>query len=374
MSLEVRIRKKIKGGVLDVSFHSPGGTFALLGEKDGILSLTLRCIAGIETPDEGRIALDDTVLFDSLAGINLPPAKRRVGYLFPGGALFPTLTIEQNIRLALLGGGIGLVQEEGAKQVRPAVVDTKVQEFLREYHLDGLGGNYPKDLSLIQQQQAAFARMMAGNPRLILLDDPFGALDGYRKAEVLHEMQGIVEGKGIQAVLASTDLDEVYAMGDSIAAIRGGKSEPMQGKEEFFAHPGTVQAAILVGVRNIGEARLLDPYHALVPAWGTLFCFRNDKGEPVKLPADLKAIGIHAGDFMTAQPPKEDGQKVPTYKFPVYRPVYGETRTEREVRFCPCRKGEETMVMSMPKAGTSPVDPASVQRVYVRTDRILRLT
>lgn len=372
--LEVRIRKKIKGGVLDVSFTSAGGTFALLGEKDGILPLTLRCIAGIETPDEGRIALDDTVLYDSLAGINLPPARRRVGYLFPGGALFPTMSIEQNIRLALMGGGIGLLREEGAKQVRPAVIDTKVQEFLRTYHLDGLGGNYPRDLSPIQQQQAAFARMMAGNPRLILLDDPFRMLDSYRKADVLHEVQGIIQSKGIQALLASTDLDEVYTMGDHIAAIRGGKSEPMQGKEEFFAHPGTLQAAILTGVRNIGEARLLDPYHALVPAWGTLFCFRDAQGEPERLPANLKAIGIRACDFLTAQPPKEDGQKVSTYKFSVYRPAFGETRTEREVQFCPCRKGESSMVMSVPKAAPVQEDLASLQRVYVRTDRILRLT
>lgn len=374
MALEVRIRKKLKGRVLDVSFQSSGGVAALLGQRDGILSMTLRCIAGIETPDEGRIALDDTVLFDSLAGINLPPARRRVGYLFPSGALFPTLSIEENIRMALLGGGIGLVREEGERQVRPAVVDTKVSEFLREYHLDGLGGNYPRDLSRVQQHQAAFARMMAGDPRLILLDDPFSLLDGYRKAEVMREIRSIIESKHIEAVLASTDLDEVYAMGDNIAAIRDGRSEPVQGKEEFFAHPQTLQGAILIGVANIGEARLVDPYHALVPAWGTLFCFRNDQGEPERLPGNLKAIGIRSCDLTVAQPPKEDGQKVPTYKFSVYRPVCGETRTEREVRFCPCRKGEGTMVMSVPKAGKEEIDVESLQRVYVRTDRILRLT
>lgn len=374
MSLEVRIRKRIKGGVLDVRFEADSGIFALLGEKDGMMTLVLKCIAGIETPDEGRIALNGVVLYDSLAGIHLPPARRRVGYLFPGGALFPTMTVEQNLRMALMGGGIGLVQENGERRVRPAVVDTKVSEFLREYQLDGLGGMMPGDLSPAQRQQAAFARMMAGNPQLVLLDDPFLALDGYRKADVLRQMQGVIQRQNIMAVLASTDLDEVYAMGDNVAAIRSGRSEPMQGKDAFFEHPGTLQAAILTGVGNIGEARLVDPCHALVPAWGTLFSFRDENGALEKLPTGLKAIGIRAQDLTDHAPQDEDGKRIPSYHFSVYRPVTSQTRLEREVRFCPCRRGEDVMVMAMPKAGDPQPDAVAVQRVYVRTDRILRLT
>lgn len=374
MALEVRIRIKNRQGMLDVQFRQAGGTMALLGEKDGTMSRVLRCIAGIETPDEGRIVFDDTVLYDSLAGINLPPAARRVGYLFPGGALFPTMTVEANIRMALLGGGRDLVVTPESKHAQPAIIDTKVSEFLRDYHLDGLGGSYPGELSPVQQRQAAFARMMAGNPRLVLLDDPFAALDDYRKADVVREIRQLLQTRSLPAVLASTDLDEVYAMGDSVTAIRGGKSEPMQMKADFYEHPETLQAALLGGCRNIGDVRLLDPCHALVPAWGTLFSFRDAQGTLQRLPAGLKAMAIKPRDFLTEPPRDAQGHRLPCYKFSIYRPRIEEERNDYSLIFSPNRReGGGELVYTVPKTADARTALMGIRRLYVAEGNILRL-
>lgn len=372
--LEVRIRKKCTWGILDVRLDADRGIYALLGERDDAMRMTLRCIAGLETPDEGRIAVDKQVLYDSIARINLPPVSRHVGYLFPGGALFPTMTIEQNIRLALQGGGRDLLQSDGKMDVRPAVVDAKVGEFLRKYHLDGLGGNLPRELSPSQQRQAAYARMMAGNPRLVLLEDSFAALEGYRKAEVLREVREDLLQRDLQAVLATTDIDEAYAMGDVIAAVRGGKSEPVQKREDFFDHPGTLQAALLGGCRNISEVRRMDEFHALVPEWGTLFCFRGADGALTRLPQGLKAIGIKERDFRTTPPTDAEGRKCPAYKFSVYRPTISQTRNDLEVLFCPCRRGEGRLLWTVPKTQGDVGTVAAVQRLYVRSEDVLLLS
>lgn len=372
--LEVRIRKKCKWGILDVRLDADRGSYALLGERDDAMRMTLRCIAGLETPDEGRIALDNVILYDSIAHINLPPARRRVGYLFPGGALFPTMTIEQNLRLALQGGGRELLQTDDKAMSRPAVIDAKVNDFLRRYHLDGLGGMLPRDLSEAQQRQAAYARLMAGDPRLVLLEDTFAALEGYRKGEVLREVREDLESRGLQGVLTTTDLDEAYAFGDVIAAIRGGKSEPVQKRADFFDHPATLQAAILGGCRNLSEVRRIDEFHALVPAWGTLFCFRDADGVPVRLPAGLKAIGIKERDLLTTPPLDAEGRKCKAYKFSVYRPVMTETRVDREVQFCPCRRGEGRLVWTVPKTQMDAETVMDVRRLYVRNEDILLLS
>lgn len=373
MSLEVRIRKKYKGGMLDVQFTADGGTFALLGEKDGAMSLALRCIAGMETPDEGRIVLNDTVFYDSLAGINLRPRERRVGCLFPDSTLYKRLSIKENIRLSLLGHGRKLLVGEDTR-ARLAVLDSRVNEFLETYHLDGLGGCYPGELSPLQRRQAAFAAMMAGNPRLVLLDDPFSLLEEYRKAETLQEIRELLRNKGLPAVLASTDLDEVYAMGESIAAIRGGRTEPMQKRADFFAHPATLQAALLAGCHNIAETRLLDPYHALTPHWGSIFSFRGEDNELTRFSPSLKAIGIQERSFVTEWPRDASGRELPAYKFSVYRPRIEERRNDWNLIFSPLRRGcGKELVWTVPKTQMDQEEILAVRRLYVRAEQILLL-
>ena len=177
MSLSVDIRRHLAGFDLDVSFEVADAreTLALLGPSGCGKSMTLKCVAGIVTPDEGRIVLNDRVLFDSAAGVNLRPQERRVGYLFQSYALFPNMTVEQNVGVGVLGAS----REERA---------ARVAEQVRAFRLDGLQKKRPAQLSGGQQQRVALARIMASKPELLLFDEPFSALDGYLRWQLELEL------------------------------------------------------------------------------------------------------------------------------------------------------------------------------------------
>mgnify|MGYP002799029466 FL=1 len=157
MALEVDVEKTYGSFHLEASFRSEGEPLTLLGPSGCGKSLTLKCIAGIERPDRGRIVLDGQVLFDSAAHIDLPPQRRRVGYLFQQYALFPHMTVAENIA----AGCRGLGREERKK---------RVAELAAMLRLEGLEGLRPRQLSGGQQQRTALARILASEPRAILLD------------------------------------------------------------------------------------------------------------------------------------------------------------------------------------------------------------
>ena len=165
MSLFVDIRKKLKGFSLNVSFETNGDYLGVLGSSGSGKSMTLKCIAGIETPDEGLIILNGKVLFDSKKKINLKPQERNIGYLFQNYALFPNMTVEKNI-------GIGL---KGSKYEK----NRKINEIIEAFHLQGLEKKYPRQLSGGQQQRVALARCIIYKPDVLMLDEPFSALDTY---------------------------------------------------------------------------------------------------------------------------------------------------------------------------------------------------
>ena len=162
MGLSVEIRKKLGDFQLEVQFEAEAETLALLGASGCGKSVTLRCVAGILTPDEGRITLDGVTLFDSAGHINLPPQKRQVGYLFQQYALFPHMTVRQNIAAAVRN-----------RSIRKAVTEEK----LRQFQLEMVADLRPDQISGGQQQRCALARILASKPRVILLDEPFSALD-----------------------------------------------------------------------------------------------------------------------------------------------------------------------------------------------------
>ena len=164
--LQVKIKKKLGNFLLDVDFSMDGGVFAILGASGCGKSMTLKCIAGIERPDEGRIVLNDRVLFDSEKRINLPPQKRKVGYMFQDYALFPNMNVVQNIQA-------GMGRKPDPKKVR---------EYITGFQLGGLENHMPDQLSGGQKQRVAMARMLASEPEVLLLDEPFAALDSYLKS------------------------------------------------------------------------------------------------------------------------------------------------------------------------------------------------
>lgn len=164
MSLFVEIEKQLGNFHLDVRFQAETETLALLGASGCGKSMTLKCIAGIMTPDRGRIVLNGRVLFDSEARIDLPPQQRRVGYLFQNYALFPTMTVEKNILCGI---------RSGSKAEKAAALSATLHRF----RLEGLEKRYPAQLSGGQQQRVAIARAVVTEPCVILADEPTAGLD-----------------------------------------------------------------------------------------------------------------------------------------------------------------------------------------------------
>lgn len=303
MSLEVQIRKKEADRTLKMSLRTEERFLSVLGEESGGKTTLLHCLSGLVLPDEGSISLNGRVLYDSLQKICIPPAERRAVLLPENYALFPGMTVEENLRLVLRETERNVHRKE-----RKLITTEKTAQLLKEYGLDGLGGCYPGELSRAQQLRAAMARTMAASPELVLLDNPFSRLDPYLRAELLAEIREKLSGeKKVTVVLATADRDEAYAMGGDIVSVENGITGEAKSRDFFFREPSTVGAALLSGCHNIAEARRLDAYHALVPAWGAVFVFAGKKAAAEqkgweKLPEDLAAIGIREEDFRRELP------------------------------------------------------------------------
>lgn len=254
MGLSVDIVKTFGDFTLAVAFETGEEIFAVLGESGCGKSLTLKCIAGIEKPDSGRICLNDRVLYDSQKGINLPPRERRVGYLFQQYALFPNMTVAANIGVAV------------AKDEREAVVE----DFIRDFALDGLAEKYPRMLSGGQQQRVALARMLAAKPELILLDEPFSALDHNLKMTLELQMLEIFEKYHTPMLFVSHNRDEVYSLCSRMGIISRGHMERVGTKEAVFKDPVTVAGANITGCKNIAAVKPDGKGQMSCPEWG--FC------------------------------------------------------------------------------------------------------
>ena len=255
MSLSVKIKKSFGPFHLDVAFEAANEVFALLGASGCGKSVTLRCIAGIETPEEGRIVLDGRVLFDSERHINLTPQQRQVGYLFQQYALFPNMTVEQNIAAGIRG-------KRGEERRR------EVAHMVELFQLDGLGKKHPAQLSGGQQQRVALARILASRPQAILLDEPFSALDSFLKWQLENELSDRLHAFGGTTLWVSHDRDEIYRNCSHVCVIENGCASPVVTMKELFANPGTVSAARLSGCKNFVSLSPLCESRIRIPDWG----------------------------------------------------------------------------------------------------------
>ena len=237
MELIVKIRKALRDFTLDVDFTIKNEVLALLGASGCGKSMTLKCIAGIQTPDEGVIILNERTLFNSEQGINLKPQDRRVGYLFQNYALFPNMTVEENISFV-------------------AVNQNSIAENIKRFQLEGLEKSYPARLSGGQQQRVAFARILSSNAELLLLDEPFSALDSYLKWQLELEMAAVFKSYGNTALLVSHDRGEAFRMSDRVAVMNRGAIEAIDTKHELFNNPKTLSATLLTGCKNVSSAHI----------------------------------------------------------------------------------------------------------------------
>ena len=246
MSIYVDIEKDFGSFRLKAKFEAGNETLALLGASGCGKSMTLRCIAGIVTPDRGKIILDGVTLFDSGKKINLPPQKRRTGLMFQNYALFPNMTVFQNIKA-------------GAKREKDSKIrKDMIQSTLEQFGLEELADRYPHQLSGGQQQRVALARMLVSDPGILLLDEPFSALDSHLRFKLEQEVRQVIKQFGKTVILVSHDRDEVYRMSDAIAIMEEGIITTMGTNREVFASPQTRGGASLTGCKFLSRAQMLD--------------------------------------------------------------------------------------------------------------------
>jgi molybdate transport system ATP-binding protein len=277
--LSVNIQKKLGAFNLNVSFNTAEGVTGILGASGCGKSMTLRCIAGIDRPDKGRILLDDAVLFDSEKGVNLPPQKRRVGYLFQNYALFPNMTVKKNILCGLY--------HEKDKARRGQMLDGTIG-LLR---LEGLETRLPHQLSGGQQQRVALARILVNKPGLLMLDEPFAALDSHLRGHLRIQMKRLLERYDGSALMVTHNRDEAYNMCGRIALMDAGTILALKPAKELFSNPESVAGAMITGCKNICSARKTGEREVEVPDWG----IRLVTARPVR--DGLCAVGIRAHYF-----------------------------------------------------------------------------
>jgi len=279
MSLKVDITKKYGSFTLQVSMETGEGITGLLGASGGGKSLTLKCIAGIEKPDEGRVELNGRVLLDSAAGIDLPPQRRGVGYCFQSYALFPHMTVEKNILCGL--------RREKSRPIR----EEKLRDILDLLQLSGLESLRPAQLSGGQQQRVALARILVNAPELLLLDEPLSALDAHLRDMLKVELRKLLEDYGRPALLVTHSRDEAYDMCREIGVIDRGELLVLKPTRELFADPERVEAARITGCKNIALAERTGEHTAFVPAWGVELTAARPLGP------GLRAVGVRAHHF-----------------------------------------------------------------------------
>ena len=198
--LKVNIQKELKEFDLDVDFELKKGCLGILGPSGCGKSMTLKSIAGIVNPDNGFISLNDTVYFDSSNKTNLKPQKRNVGYLFQNYALFPNMTVEENVAI-----GLGKDYDKN-----------HLSEIIKRYHLNGLEKRYPRELSGGQQQRVALARIMAYGPDVILLDEPFSAMDTFLKEQLRLELVNSLRDFDGFSIMVTHNRDEAFQFCDEL--------------------------------------------------------------------------------------------------------------------------------------------------------------
>lgn len=284
MSLFVDIEKDYGAFRLAAQFETDGGFTGLLGASGCGKSQTLRCIAGLQRPDKGRIVLDGEVLFDSARRIDLPPQRRNVGYLFQSGALFPHMTVRENLLAAL--------HRERDKTRR----ERALAEAAALLGLQGLESRRPAQLSGGQAQRVALGRILLNRPRALLLDEPFSAVDSHLREQLQVDLLGWLRGFAGDVLLVTHSRDEAYHMCGRIALMDAGRILRAGPTKEVFASPGSRQGARLTGCKNVAQARKAGPYAVYVPGWDVTL----QTAAPV---ADgLVAIGVRAHAFSPAQP------------------------------------------------------------------------
>lgn len=255
MSLQIDITKKLQGFKLQVNLSCGREIVGVLGASGSGKSMLLNSVAGLIKPDKGKILCDDVPLFDDAKKINLPPRSRRTGYLFQNYAMFPHLTVAENIAF-----GLGSLEKYEQQK--------RVEELLERFHLKDMGKRYPSQISGGQQQRVALARALAVEPGILLLDEPFSALDEHLKTHMLKEMKESLSRFDGTTLFVTHNMAEAYYLCDRIVILNQGRVETFGTRQEIFQRPASLAAAQITGCRNTAAAVRRSEHAVEIPEWG----------------------------------------------------------------------------------------------------------
>lgn len=288
MALEARIVKDFGSFRLDVDIKAGTETLGFLGASGCGKSLTMRCIAGIEKPDEGYIKVNDRVFFDSETKVNLSPQERKTALLFQNYMLFPNMTIEQNV-----AAGIG-------KDVSAADAAAIVERELSRFSLSGFEKRYPSQLSGGQQQRVALARMLAASPDILMLDEPFSALDSHLKSVLEQSLVDLFDAFQGTVLYVSHDIDEALRFCDRIAVVEKGRILEVDTGDELVNDPKSEAALKLSGCKNSTPFVRSGEREVWVPRWGVSVATSS------QVPFETGYLGVRAAFLERVDGPGEN--------------------------------------------------------------------
>jgi molybdate transport system ATP-binding protein len=292
--LRVRLKKSFRGAssapfTLDVDLAVAAGFTILFGASGAGKTTLLDCIAGLQTPDEGAIAVGGAVLFDSQTRVNLPPQHRSVAYLLQSLALFPHMTVEQNVQYGLAS----LDQQDR---------DVRSGEVLESFRIAALVKRRPSEISAGERQRVALARALVTRPRGLLLDEPLTALDAVTKARILDDLRAWNREHQIPILYVTHDRDEVFALGENAIVLEQGRILARGSPHQVLTRPQSETVAQLAGFENIFDCAVTGSHLEQ----GTMTCriarSTLDLEVPlVRVNASMPLrVGIRAGDILLA--------------------------------------------------------------------------
>jgi molybdate transport system ATP-binding protein len=293
--LDAQFRKRFSAPtqnfVLDVQFQAAPGFTIFFGPSGAGKTTLLDCIAGLTKPDAGRIAVGSRVVFDDANRTDLPVVTRRVGYVFQSLALFPHLTVEQNVQY-------------GLAHLPRAERSVQGSAILQAFRIAHLAKRYPREISGGESQRTALARTLVTDPVVLLLDEPLAALDASTKATIINDLRHWNRAHGIPILYITHSREEVFALGDRVVVLDGGRIVAQGTPHEVIAAPQQETVAQLVGFENIFDV-IVESVH---PERGTMSCLIAGDTGPVVLETPLVRggvgsglrVGIRAGDILLA--------------------------------------------------------------------------
>lgn len=289
--LDINIEKKLPSFNLKVNFKQNQGVLGFLGASGSGKSMSLKCIAGLEKPSKGKIILDDKVFFDSDKKINLACQRRKIGFLFQNYALFPNMTVIENIK-------IGLSKDQNV---------SLCNDYIERLSLQTLEKHYPHQLSGGQQQRVALARALIIEPDLLLLDEPFSALDNHLRLNMEKELSSIIKDYKGNVIFVTHDIAEAYRVCDNIIVYEKGVALENRDKNLLFKFPNNLAEATLTGCKNISKVKKINKNTVYAEDWG----FNYKLGYEISDSIEYVGMRAHNIEFM------DNDLDVNTYPFKV---------------------------------------------------------